>query len=161
MVAIGWLRMDISLHQIEVRRELENDRSFSVSEERILELTFTLEETETLLDWEHEREFEYQGQMYDILESHQEGDSITYKVWADHEETRMKGLLSKLIKDGFGEEEDGSTKHLRDFQLFFHLSQKANFSSPIYFKELKSSYSTIFYTSPLLRPTTPPPNQVA
>lgn len=154
-LAIGWVKLDLVTHQKKVKKEIKEGIE---SSERITELTFSLEETKTKLNWEHDREFEFQGQMYDILESHTEGDSITYKVYIDHEETKMKGLLSKLLKRGFGEEEEDASVQKIDFLLFFQFAQiKEKAKNHIYLNSNSSTKNSI-YQSPFLGTSCPPPD---
>jgi|TARA_R100000365_G_scaffold2522_1_gene7931 hypothetical protein len=102
------------------KTQLQNsfESRFEESEEKsdLLTLSFTREESQTLLEWEHEREFEYQGEMYDVLEIKEDGGQIQYLVWRDKEETKIKKQLSKLW------EEEGTEKkeqQLAVFTLFF------------------------------------------
>jgi len=154
-LAIGWVKLDLVTHQKKVKKEIKEGIE---SSERITELTFSLEETKTKLNWEHDREFEFQGQMYDILESHLEGDSITYLVYADHEETKMKGLLTKLLKEGFGEEEEDASVQKINFLLFFQLSSSEEKSLLNFDLDLNSSIRNSIYQSPYLGNPCPPPD---
>ncbi len=65
-------------------------------------LEFSKAETESLLRWEHSREFEFSGQMYDIVESWTEGDRIYYRCWWDRAETRLNKILRELAVRSFG-----------------------------------------------------------
>lgn len=65
-------------------------------------LKFTKEETETKLRWEHAREFEYENNMYDIVETEILGDTILYWCWWDHEETVLNRQLDDLVSAIFG-----------------------------------------------------------
>ncbi|WP_144603332.1 hypothetical protein [Algoriphagus algorifonticola] len=124
------------------KTQLQNsfESRFEESEEKsnLLTLSFTREESQTLLEWEHEREFEYQGEMYDVLEIKEDGDQIHYLVWRDQEETKIKKQLSELW------EEEGTEKEqqLAVFTLFFQA-----FPSLIpnpFSQEIDTSYSSIF-----------------
>ncbi len=83
----------------EVKTKLEN----GIEEERLLVLKFSRNEIEQELRWEHEREFEYRGEMYDIVSSEVKGDSTIYTVWLDQEETAIKKKMKEVSNRLFGE----------------------------------------------------------
>lgn len=60
-------------------------------------LKFIKAETQTQLRWEHAGEFEYRGQMYDVVETIMKGDSIYFRCWWDHEETKLNSQLDELL----------------------------------------------------------------
>ncbi len=47
----------------------------------------------------HSREFEYRGQMYDIVEKQEFDETTWYLVYPDVKETKLKVKLKKLIRD--------------------------------------------------------------
>ena len=59
-------------------------------------LRFSREEASALLRWEHEHEFEYRGQMYDVVESAVQNDTLYFWCWWDREETELNQKLGKL-----------------------------------------------------------------
>lgn len=52
--------------------------------------TFSKEFSDTELEWEHSKEFEYKGEMYDVISKEEHGDSITYYCFWDTHETGVK-----------------------------------------------------------------------
>jgi len=58
---------------------------------------FSKNDGETLLRWEHEQEFEYQGQMYDVVKKSEQGDSVQLWCWRDHAETKLNRQLRQLV----------------------------------------------------------------
>lgn len=140
------------------KTQLQNsfESRFEESEEKsdLLTLSFTKEESQTLLEWEHEREFEYQGEMYDVLEIKEDGDQIHYLVWRDKEETKIKKQLSKLW------EEEGTEKEqqLAIFTLFYQANHSLIPKS--FSQEINRQYSNFIpqaVPQPLLsNPFSPP-----
>lgn len=63
----------------------------------LTELKLSKADARTLLEWEEEREFEYQGQMYDVVDTAIEGDSIRYRCYRDHAESRLKREMRRLV----------------------------------------------------------------
>ncbi len=49
-------------------------------------LVFAKSETERLLDWEHERGFEYEAEMYDVVQKANRGGSLIDTCYPDHAE---------------------------------------------------------------------------
>lgn len=72
-----------------------------MSKERLVRLAFTKGQVDTLLRWEHAREFEFQNQMYDVLERKEHEDSIIYWCWWDQEETLLNRHLDDFAKKAF------------------------------------------------------------
>ncbi len=86
-------------------------------------LKFSKEETQSQLRWEHAGEFEFRGEMYDIVEQTQLGDSIYYWCWWDYEETQLNLKLQSLLAGVLDHNPDRKavSKRLTDFfQKLFH-----------------------------------------
>jgi hypothetical protein len=79
-----------------VRHDVKERLISGIDRDSLTKLTFSVHESQSLLEWEHEREFNYAEVMYDIVETFQNGDSITYYCWKDDDETHLNDLLSSL-----------------------------------------------------------------
>ncbi|WP_133299865.1 hypothetical protein [Larkinella punicea] len=91
-----------------VRKDVENRLEEGRTESQRVTLKLAVSEIKTNLRWEHDREFEYQGQMYDLIATTVVGDSVFYECWWDKEETRLNRQLASLEaleKDAQQEEE--------------------------------------------------------
>lgn len=89
----GWLSYQKYLIKEEVKERLIS----GIEPSELVQLTFTIEESQSLLNWEHEREFEYNDQMYDIVDVDTVGNEIVYSCWWDHAETAINIELKKLL----------------------------------------------------------------
>lgn len=49
------------------------------------------------LRWEHAKEFEFEGEMYDVVSVDETRDSITYWCWWDYEETALNQSLKHQL----------------------------------------------------------------
>lgn len=49
------------------------------------------------LRWEHSKEFEFEGEMYDVVSTIETKDSITYWCWWDYEETTLNQALKHQL----------------------------------------------------------------
>ena len=92
----SWLQGKKFVHREEVSEWMEED----LPESELTLLVFSRSEAKSLLRWEHEREFEYRGQMYDLSKSEAIGDSLYYWVWPDHAETALNNALAQLAAGG-------------------------------------------------------------
>lgn len=151
-LAMLWLNWDIALMQNTVEERIEKEEN----PRELVTLTFTISESQTLLDWEHEREFEYQGQMYDVVEIHENGDQISYVVWPDHEETKLKRLLGELL-DWDLEENEESESISQHFQLFSSKSSlEIQISKLVTRPEKFPTFQKSYYSLALCPPSPPP-----
>lgn len=151
-LAVLWLNWDIALMQNKVEDRIEKEEN----PRELVTLTFTKSEIQTLLDWEHEREFEYQGQMYDVVEIHEKGNQITYVVWPDHEETKLKKLLGELL-DWDMEENEEPESISQHFQLFSGKSSiEIQILKPVTRKEHIPTIQKSYFSLALCPPSPPP-----
>ena len=108
-------------HKYEVQERLEHKLLFTDSEVDIVTLTFSLEEAKTYLEWEHEREFQFQGEMYDIIEHTITADSVRYRCIWDHAETKVKKQLEALVSGALQQDEQHREVQLSIHKLFMSL----------------------------------------
>ena len=87
---------------------------------------FSTEDARLKLDWEHSLEFEYKGEMYDVLRSETKGDSIWYWCYWDRKETKLRKELNVLLVNlmGPGQQNKNEGRQLNDFfkSLFLPVS---------------------------------------
>jgi hypothetical protein len=80
-----------------VRKEVKHQLMAGIDKDELVLLKFTQEETTTRLRWKHSKEFEYNSQMYDVVETETTGDTTYYWCWWDHEETKLNQQLTALV----------------------------------------------------------------
>lgn len=83
--------------QKQVRREVKQKMIAGINKDELILLTFQKSELKTKLKWKHRREFQFQGEFYDIVEKRIQGDSISYWCWWDNEETLLSRKLDHLM----------------------------------------------------------------
>ena len=88
-----WLQYKKTAVKQEVKRQIDDGR---IDQSKLVLLEFTKEEIQTKLRWEHEREFEYDHKMYDVIRSESKGDRVHYWCWYDHKETMLNRQLDEL-----------------------------------------------------------------
>lgn len=145
-------------HQI--RAEVKKAIKMGLLEEELMTLTFKASETDSLLHWRHSKEFEYDGELYDIVDFTQHGDSIAYLVYWDYAETKIKRKLDRLTTDIANKiihSRDAADISFLDItNLYFFDGAFKAFLIPESGSGL-SSYLNRIYTDNINTPVTPPP----
>ena len=81
-----------------IKREIKEQlQSGKIYDDRVVLLKFSKIEAQKKLRWEHEAEFEYQGQMYDILRQELRNDSLLFWCWWDKEETEINQKIQNSL----------------------------------------------------------------
>lgn len=153
---VGWLHLKESA----VKREVKWRMIAGISREELSLVKVSKDAARSELHWEHSREFEYQGQMYDVVATETHGDTLYYWCWWDHEETRLNKQLQELVAGIMGtspERQEKQAQLISYFQSLFcdHLFEWSA-SVPSYQKTPFYGHFTGFQ-SLLLTPPTPPP----
>ncbi|HMR42371.1 MAG TPA: hypothetical protein PKC40_00990, partial [Saprospiraceae bacterium] len=91
-LTFGWLQYQ----RILVKKQVKRHIMAGLDREDLILLKFTAAEAQAKLRWEHAREFEYEGQMFDVVEREIRGDTSFYWCWWDSEETALNKELSAL-----------------------------------------------------------------
>jgi hypothetical protein len=152
----------LQFEKASIKREIKWKMIAGMDHEELVLLKFSKEETQTKLRWEHSKEFEYNGQMYDVVSKEIKGDSIFYRCWWDHAETALNKKLQKLVAKAFNNDENKqrNQKQLNVFfQSFFCVSLfdwQASLSEILVKNYNYTNYQNTF--SPIQEsPPTPPP----
>ena len=130
-----------------------------IEEGDLMVLTFTLEEARALLRWEEPREFEYDGRMYDIVETQAIGETVTYKCWRDQEETLLNNRLQELASLELGEAADpeGDEKGPGSPHMDSHVAVVCDWRPPNAGRHRLGRLVRSLSPSGVIRPPTPPP----
>lgn len=139
-----------------IRQEVEAHIEQGIEKNELVLLKFTHEETETLLRWEHSREFEFNQQMYDIVETEVLEDSVYYWAYWDIEESELKKDFNDILTNVLGIKKNTSKQRNQfriDFRPLYFFEHENSLSLPA--KKEKITFSKIGYD--LLTPSYPPP----
>jgi len=110
------------MHKIQkkqIKRTIKRKIIAGIDKDELVLLKFTEKEKETQLRWEHSKEFEYQGEMYDITASQTVGDTTYFWCWWDFEETKLNKQLGHLVA---GFLDNNSENQDRQIKLFDFLN---------------------------------------
>ncbi len=143
-----------------VRKEIKRKIIKGIDKDKLVKLSFTAADAKTKLIWEHSREFEYNGEMYDVVEKSVSGDTTHYWCWWDNEETLLNRQLASLVNDYLRHDTKTANgrKSLQAFlkQLYFTETLTCDFANP-YIKTGTCFNKTVLYYSYTSPPPAPPP----
>ena len=155
----------LTLYWLESRKsKVKNEVAFKIrkgiEKKELVLLKFSRKEAETKLNWEHSEEFEYNYEMYDVVEINELQDSIHYLCWWDHEETEIKKQIEKTTQHIFQFEIQKKEKHQQLFvfykSLFYVEKMQWDCLIPALFNSQNYSY-TNKQSNYFNKPSLPPP----
>lgn len=100
-----------------IRRTVKHSIEEGLNRDELILLKFTESETQNL-EWEHEKEFEFGGEMFDIVERKQVGDTLYFWCWEDNEETELNRQLARLSARALSQNPDHQDRQEK-LQTFF------------------------------------------
>lgn len=144
-----------------VRKEVKWKMIAGIDKSELVLLKFSKSEIASKLKWKHSKEFEFNSQMYDIVDKVISKDSIQYWCWWDYKETKLNKQLDELLVGVF--QHDSKSKEKQDLLFKFY---KSVYFQPVFswspFKQndiTKISYGyNNRYQSLFVFSEVPPPN---
>lgn len=85
-----------------LKKEIKWKIIAGIDRDELVLLKFTEEGKKLYLKWKHSKEFEYKGEMYDIVEQEVKGDTTYYWCWWDNEETMFNKQIAGLVSFAAG-----------------------------------------------------------
>ena len=148
------------MQQLGIRHEIKQMIESGVAEDQLDKIVVTASNRDSL-EWEHEKEFRYNGAMFDVVRYSVHNDTIVYYCVADKNETLLFAKLDEMtwnrIKAG---EKGNQLKNI--FRLLANLH-----SVPVNISWSGHPQAFIFstpagssYSSNLADPSIPPPKLV-
>jgi hypothetical protein len=143
-----------------VKHEVKQMMIEGIDKDELILLKFSIAESKIQLKWEHSKEFEYNRQMYDVVDSKIVDNTIYYWCWLDNEETKLNQQLTQLVTNLFNtnSEKKETQDRLISFYKSLYFAEKTHwvFTNTNEEHELDTFY-LLSYTVVSLRPNTPPP----
>ncbi|MBK9337035.1 MAG: hypothetical protein IPM98_10795 [Lewinellaceae bacterium] len=87
----------LRLEKRRVKKEVKHRLFAEVDTADLVFFCFSKKDKETRLRWEHDREFEFEGQMYDVVQESMRNDSVLLWCWWDHAETALNKRLQNTL----------------------------------------------------------------
>ena len=158
MGTYGWL----SFQQYQTKKAVKHKLKSSLDKSLLVALRFTAKQAQSELEWEHSKEFEYRGEMYDVVETEINGDTTTYWCWWDDEETSLNKQLTALVSDILGNNPNRNKrqKEIIDFySTLFHQATDSCFYTSVTTETMIDHYPiyTAHKSIEQKSPPTPPP----
>lgn len=149
--------MYLALKKYVVQKTFNERYERSSDKTDLIHFRFSFDDVE-LIRWEHDREFEYEGQMYDVIEECRDGDSLDLWCWRDHQETLLGIRIKTLFKRCAGPE-DNPLQRVKwvDWQEVKYLNDPMKVTQPFTTIELytfsgSANHDHQIYTDPPVPP---------
>ncbi len=97
LAPIAIMLCTLQIHKTKVRKTLKAQLLSVTDRSELTYFEFTEDQAQNELEWEHSKEFEYKGEMYDVVTSELCGDTLKMWCWWDHTETALNKRLLSLI----------------------------------------------------------------
>lgn len=78
------------IRQQAIKTEVKNRILQGLSDEELVTLVFHNSYVDHQLTWKEEHEFLFEGQMYDVVKSWSDQDSVYYQCWPDQKESEVR-----------------------------------------------------------------------
>lgn len=160
LLSIPTIILYLELKKFQIKKEVKNKIIVGLNKNDLVFFKFSKSEAKIELQWEHSREFEYKGEMYDVVEAKESSDSVYYWCWWDNEETILNKQLSKLFSAVWNNSplKNDVSKRLADFFKTFYIKENAKkFVIQYFSSNLNYSFKFNFYKSLKLAPPELPP----
>lgn len=143
-----------------VRKDIKERIITGLDKDELVLLKFSTLSAQRELKWKDSKEFEYNHQMYDVVEKNIKGDSIFYWCWWDDEETKLEKQLENLVANALGVDQQSRLKQKQLINYFKLLFCPSGLEYQESFAQISKNYfcnQLVIYSSPLWPPPTPPP----
>lgn len=150
----------LTYQKAEIKKTVSQEIPHKKSKDQLVLLKFSKEDSATKLRWEHPREFEYNFNMYDIVEIILKEDSIYYWCYWDKDETEINQKIHALLAEKQQSNPLNKTsKELVDYflkSLFINDSTLLKRFSPAYHLSIKPHFDCSLNAITIPPPTPPP-----
>jgi len=92
------------------REEVVEKISLGLDKDRLVLLEFSPEEVKTKLKWRTEREFEFNDELYDVVESVIEDNKVIFWCWLDQKESALEKEIESIISLVFSRQRKSLTR---------------------------------------------------
>ena len=157
---LGGYHLLLKIQQRNLRKEVKQKIKQGIAEEELAIITITPENKDALL-WKHDKEFMFEGEMYDVVyaETINEGTTV-YHALPDKKEHELIEKFLEKIKKNRSKNQRTNTQNF--FKVVIKIPPTTYKQEAIAFEEHpKSVFNyTNLYHSILLEISSPPPKQV-
>ncbi|MDK2771954.1 MAG: hypothetical protein KYX68_06975 [Flavobacterium sp.] len=145
VVTFSWLQH----RKYVVKKEVKQTIIAGIDKKELQILKFHHQEVNQKVEWEHSKEFEFNGKMYDIVKKEIVNDSVQFFCWLDEEETELNRRLKTLLINVYHNDVPLKLKNdlVLDFykSLFFHQTDLVVFYLRFKSTRIKSYYTNNYF----------------
>lgn len=159
VVTYSWLQM----RKRAIRKEVKREIIAGINRSQLVFFEFSKKEINSKIRWQHAKEFEYNHQMYDVVEQISTTDSIQLWCWWDNKETKLNKQLERLQLVAFHTDSKTKDRHNQIVIFYKGLYYQTPFSwVPIDFKNRTALIFSkkILYWNVFFQINSPPPKFV-
>lgn len=124
MVTFLWLKYQ----KKQVKHEVKWKIIEGIDKSELILIQLSKAEAKEKLYWEHSKEFEFEGEMYDVVEFEETTDSVKYWCWWDHEETKLNQNLADVVNNLLGNHPDKKEKEQKLISFYQSLFSEKVFA---------------------------------
>lgn len=138
----------LQCHKRAVKKEVKWKMIAGIDKKELVYFEFSPQEIKMKLRWEHSKEFEYNNQMYDVVEKKIVNGKTQLWCWLDSKETILNQKLQKLLTSVFSHDTKSKDKENQVFSFYKTLYFQEVFDwKPIVFqKQIKQlSFKNTIY----------------
>lgn len=136
MVLLGFLILPLFVVQHQLRKQIRSIKQEvqlsilkGLPKEELRTFHFNTEQQKQIR-WEHEHEFEWKGQMYDVISVHQEGNDLVIECWPDQKESKLKQHMRTMWAKAMGSDPTHQGEKDKLYQFLSHLYFEQATSAP-------------------------------
>ena len=147
------------LEKKQIRRELKQQMLSGINKDDLVFLKFATDELSRKVRWKHSREFEFEGEMFDVVEKLMVGDTTFFWCKWDHRETRLNQELDQLLARTLGRQHPDK-HYLLTWKNFFSSLYCSKVPAWFTFQPRDQQISFFLLNAkipPVLSPPVPPP----
>jgi hypothetical protein len=153
----------LSNQKKQLKREVKWEIIEGIDKSELVFIKLTKAEAKEKLEWEHSKEFEFQGEMYDVVEFEETADSVKYWCWWDDEETALNENLAQVLNNLLGNDPDKKEKEEKLITFYQSLFSEKIFQwHTIQFASILNQLSNYQFSSKthIDKVSTPPPKLI-
>lgn len=155
--------LGFQLERAEIRHKVRNNIKSTVKKSDLELITIHKDDIRKELQWKHAEEFEWNGEMYDIIYEDEKDDSLLYWCWADKEESalnrQMESWISHLLFNTPNSKEKHKTIQVNYNHLFISYANGRG-NNLVLFKQHSPSYKVSHWLMHSQGPPSPPPKSI-
>jgi len=118
----------VQLQKRSIKKEVKQEIIAGIKKKDLVFFQFSNKDISSKLKWEHDSEFEYNNQMYDVVDKLIVNDSTQLWCWWDHKETKLNKKLQELVQTAFQNDTKSKEKQNKLHEFLQLLYLKSEFS---------------------------------